>query len=175
MKWLLKCYTKLKRYRWNGTKYHFNCKGGESDAQLHIHFIYNWQFSKAFREKKNFKNWSIIDWDREKNVKRAPTFGKLPPPLWRFQCDLFSNLSEADSHTTEGLVFKFFLFYYQDRSRAWVISKLYQNFIKLWIIVRCCNKATEKKITLNLWIKLLFLAIFVSFFKSTQIQLLGCS
>jgi len=44
-----------------------------------FHFLDYWQFFKAFRGKKNFKNQSKFVRDRNKNIKCAPTSEKLPP------------------------------------------------------------------------------------------------
>ena len=43
---------------------------GVQGTQMGIHFLTNWQFSQAFRQKKNFENSSEIDQVRDKMTKK---------------------------------------------------------------------------------------------------------
>ena len=52
-------------------------EAGAQGAQLRTHFIAKWQFSQAFREKKNFENQLKIDQDRDKNLNCALNIKQL--------------------------------------------------------------------------------------------------
>ena len=54
---------------------------GAQGAQLHTHFLTNWQFKPAFSSKKNFENPSKNDLVRDKNVNCAPMFLQRPLAL----------------------------------------------------------------------------------------------